>query len=227
MVNSRAQQKRKKQQRHGKKHRFLICAFNLPLFACSFLLVFYFDELQHIGWLADKPITWMCMQRLTRSNCSTWTNRYTYEERSKKATKNKMKNGFSLYSRKNRILLRFFRFGVNKCDYSIKIFHELFSLLFTIPHFEIVNGHISIWMIATIQLMSTEWEEKNWNVMDNLPWPLLTVLPFVNNIWLSSSWSSDLSSANLLLLFFTIDATSDSDRRSVVTSRNFSAPSLI
>lgn len=59
------------------------------------------------------------------------------------------------------------------------------------------------------------------------PWPLLTVLPFVNNIWLSSSCSSDLSSANLLLLFFTMDATSDSERRSVVTSRNFSAPSLI
>lgn len=61
----------------------------------------------------------------------------------------------------------------------------------------------------------------------NLPWPLLTVLPFVSNIWLSSSCSSDFSSANLLLLFFTMDATSDNERRSVVTSRSFSAPSLI
>lgn len=61
----------------------------------------------------------------------------------------------------------------------------------------------------------------------HLPWPLLTLFPFVNNIWLSNSCNSDFNSANLLLLFFTIDATSDNDRRSVATSRNFSAPSFI
>lgn len=58
-----------------------------------------------------------------------------------------------------------------------------------------------------------------------LPFPLL--LPCVKIIWLSSSWSSDFSSANFVLLFFTIEATSDKARRSLATSRNFSAPSLI
>lgn len=60
-----------------------------------------------------------------------------------------------------------------------------------------------------------------------LPCPLLTLFPFVISIWLSSSCNSDFNSANLLLLFLTIEATSLSERRSVVTSRNFSAPSLI
>lgn len=71
--------------------------------------------------------------------------------------------------------------------------------------------------------------ERKINMNNNCysPWPLPTVLPFVNKIWLSSSWSSDLSSASLLLLFFTMDATSDNERRSVVTSRSFSAPSFI
>lgn len=60
-----------------------------------------------------------------------------------------------------------------------------------------------------------------------LPCPLLTLFPFVISIWLSSSCNSDFNSANLLLLFLTIEATSLSERRSVVTSRSFSAPSLI
>lgn len=69
--------------------------------------------------------------------------------------------------------------------------------------------------------------ESGRNFLDS-PWPLLvTLLPWVRIIWLSSSCNSDLSSANLLLLFFTMDATSESDRLSVATSRNFSAPSFI
>jgi hypothetical protein len=57
------------------------------------------------------------------------------------------------------------------------------------------------------------------------PFPLL--LAWVRIIWLSSSCSSDFSSCNFVLLFFTIEATSDNARRSVATSLNFSAPSLI
>lgn len=60
-----------------------------------------------------------------------------------------------------------------------------------------------------------------------LPCPLLMLFPLVNKIWLSSSSNSDFNSASLLLLFFTMEATSDNERRSVVTSRSFSAPSLI
>lgn len=43
----------------------------------------------------------------------------------------------------------------------------------------------------------------------------------------SSSWSSAFSSFSLRLAFLTIPATSARDRRSVATSRSFSAPSLI
>lgn len=59
------------------------------------------------------------------------------------------------------------------------------------------------------------------------PVPCSFLFPCVKIIWLSNSCNSDFSSANLLLLFFTIVATSDRARRSRATSRSFSAPSLI
>lgn len=58
-----------------------------------------------------------------------------------------------------------------------------------------------------------------------LPFPLL--LACCRIIWLSSSCSSDFSSWSFVLLFLTIDATSDNALLSVATSRNFSAPSFI
>lgn len=62
----------------------------------------------------------------------------------------------------------------------------------------------------------------------DLPCPLLlTVFPCVKIIWLSKSCNSAFSSAIFVLLFLTIDATSDKERLSVDTSRSFSAPSFI
>lgn len=107
-----------------------------------------------------------------------------------------------------------------------------FFFFFEISHFE-----INVTNEFELEFVEVKWQRKSSTITITTthtdiescysPWPLLTVLPFVSKIWLSSSWSSDFSSANLLLLFFTMDATSDSERRSVVTSRNFSAPSLI
>ncbi|KAI9582450.1 hypothetical protein GQX74_009837 [Glossina fuscipes] len=53
------------------------------------------------------------------------------------------------------------------------------------------------------------------------------VFPCVKSICDSSSCNSDFNSAILLLLFFTMVATSFNERRSLATSRNFSAPSFI